>query len=299
VEFKPTIMNVTLTVADLARSVEFYETNLGLKPRKVEGAIAYLGAGAGDLLILEEHADAPRPGRTTGLFHTAFLLPSRAALARQLQHLAQLRTPIQGMADHLVSEAIYLADPEGNGIELYSDRPRSNWIYNAGQIRMTAEPLDVENLLAEAGSSEANWRGMPIDTTVGHIHLRVADVDAAETFYRQVLGFDLTTRYGRSASFLSVNGYHHHVGLNTWESLGAPPAPPGARGLKHFEVRLNALADLKRIEDVATKAGLPTRAIENGLGLRDPSGNSVIVRAAEGFNPQRDAAGGRVAPPEQ
>ncbi len=218
---------VALRVASLARSTDFYRQVLGLRVHREGDASAALGAGGDDLLRLEEDPAAPRPRGTTGLYHFALLLPSRRALARQLWRLLQAGVRPQGVADHLVSEAIYLADPDGNGIELYRDRPRDEWVYDGGQIRMTTDPLDLDGLLAELGDPEERLQGIAPGTVMGHVHLRVSDVAAAEAFYRDVLGFDVTTRFGSSASFLSKGGYHHHIGLNTWESLGAPAPPAG------------------------------------------------------------------------
>jgi catechol 2,3-dioxygenase len=249
---------VTLNVANLANSLGFYRDALGLKIHRNDGTSASLGAGGEDLLILEEHPGAARPRHSTGLFHFAILLPSRLELAKKLGHLVATRTPLQGMSDHLVSEAIYLADPEGNGIELYRDRPREDWIYDQSQLRMTTDPLDVDGLLAELDEDDDDhaYRAMPPEAVMGHVHLRVSDLPAAEAFYRDTLGFDVTTRYGNSASFLSKNGYHHHLGLNTWNSLGAPPPPPGSLGLKHFAIHDPTLTAPRT--------------------LLDPSGNQIV-----------------------
>ena len=279
VETRPqtTLGPVTLLVPDLGRSVEFYRTALGLKPRRVEGHTAGLGVGGEDLLVLEETSALPSPRRSTGLYHFAILLPSRPALARQLRHFVAERVPLQGMADHLVSEAIYLADPDGNGIEVYRDRPRREWIHDGDMLRMATDPLDADGLLTEPEGSDEPWTGMPPGTVMGHVHLRVSDLDEAETFYRKVLGLDVTTRYGEAASFLSSGGYHHHVGLNSWTSRGAPPPPAGAPGLRHFEFRASSHSELERIRAAAERFGLPAEALSQGLLLRDPSANRVLV----------------------
>jgi catechol 2,3-dioxygenase len=264
---------VTLNVANLANTLGFYRDALGLKIHRDNVTSASLGAGAEDLLTLEEHPAAPRPRHSTGLYHFAILLPSRLELAKKLGHLLATRTPLQGMSDHLVSEAVYLADPEGNGIELYRDRPRNEWIYDQGQLRMTTDPLDVDGLLAELDENddEDAYRAMPPETVMGHVHLRVSDLPAAEAFYRDTLGFDVTTRYGDAASFLSKNGYHHHLGLNTWNSLSAPSAPAGSLGLKHFLVRHN---DPKRLDQLRAGGAAPVGV---AVSIQDPSGNTLVL----------------------
>jgi catechol 2,3-dioxygenase len=223
---------VELTVRDLAGMLEFYQRSIGLKLLQRTGNIASLGVSDQVLLTLLEDRQARHPGRTTGLYHVAILLPSRVALARQLNHLVKTGVYLQGAADHLVSEALYLADPEGNGLELYRDRPRSQWPHEHGQLRMASDPLDIDGLLAEPQLHSEPWNGLPDGTVMGHVHLRVSDLPDAENFYRTVLGMDIMVRFGHSASFLSYGGYHHHIGINTWGSLGRPPAPTGSQGLK-------------------------------------------------------------------
>jgi catechol 2,3-dioxygenase len=268
-----------LRVADLDRQVAFYRDALGLSLARRDATSAALGAGGRDLILLEEHPGAPRPRRATGLYHLAILVPARRDLARALRHLAESRVPFQGFADHLVSEAIYLADAEGNGIEVYSDRPREEWIYDGGSLRMTTDPLDVEGLMGELQGAGEPWAGLPAGTRMGHVHLRVSDLAAAESFYRGLLGLDVTTRYGGGASFLSKEGYHHHLGLNTWESRGAPPPPEGALGLKSFRLHLPA-AEVRRIRAAAGEHGIAGEETDGGLLLRDPAGNAVELADA-------------------
>lgn len=275
----PVVGPVALTVADLDRQVGFYRDALGLAVHCQDGTSAALGAGGRDLVLLEERPDAPRPRRSTGLYHLAILLPARRDLARALRHLAEARVPFQGFADHLVSEAIYLADPEGNGIEVYRDRPREEWIYDGGNLRMTTDPLDVEGVMGELQGDGEPWAGLPAGTRMGHVHLRVSDLAAAEAFYRDLLGLDVTTRYGSGASFLSKEGYHHHLGLNTWESRGAAPPPEGALGLKSFRLHLPA-AEVRRIRTAAGERGIAAEETDGGLLLRDPAGNAVEIAAA-------------------
>ncbi len=267
---------VSLTVADLPRSLSFYTERLGFRLHARDGGAARLGAGGIDILELVESPRARRAPGTAGLYHFAVLLPSRAALARSLAHLAETHTPLQGAADHRVSEALYLADPEGNGIEIYRDRPRDEWVWDDGALRMTTDPLDVDALREEGAASPAARRGVPEGTILGHVHLHVAHIAPAERFYRDVLGFDLTTRYGATASFFSAGGYHHHVACNTWAGVGAPPRPEGALGLREFVVRLPDADEIERVLVRVRAAGV---SVEAPASVRDPSGNRVRLTA--------------------
>lgn len=274
-----TVGPVALIVRDLPRSLWFYEGGIGFQVRDRDESTARLGAGGPDLLELDGRPDATRAGQTTGLFHFAILVPTRRDLARALIHLGEVGIPLHGAADHLVSEALYLADPEGNGIEICRDRPREEWTWEGGALRMTTEPLDLDGVRAEIAGSSAPWSGMPAGTRIGHVHLRVAQIAAAEAFYHDVLGFDLTTRYGRSASFFSAGGYHHHVAVNTWTSLNAPPPPAGTAGLGHVVVRLPDSAELERVAARVRRAGVSIEEGTGGLLVRDPSGNGVLLSA--------------------
>jgi catechol 2,3-dioxygenase len=270
---------VHLRVADLDRAVSFYGGPVGLELRGGGPGVARLGAGDADLLVLHENAAAAAvaaAGPSTGLFHTAFLVPSRLELGRSLERLAAARVPLTGFSDHLVSEAIYLDDPEGNGIEIYRDRPRAEWPLQQGHIRMTTDPMDVEGVLSGAVSGRPTPGRVDAGTTVGHVHLRVADAVAAEAFYRDVVGLDAMARL-RGASFLAAGGYHHQLGLNHWGSLGASAPPPGARGLDHFELVVGDA--LEAVERRAGDRGLGRRR-DGGLELTDPSGNRVLLAAA-------------------
>src|SRR5687767_7666956 len=240
---------VHLTIASLDRSVGFYEGHLGFRTRQRSAATAALGAGDDDLLVLHEAASAPRVTRTTGLYHFAILVPSRLELAHSLQRLAGKRTPMQGFSDHGVSEAMYLADPDGNGIEVYRDRPRSEWPFAGGRLHMGADPLDLDGLLAELDGRGSVWSGLAPETRIGHVHLHVHRLADAERFYVDGLGFDVMQRWGTSALFLAVGGYHHHIGLNTWAGVGAPPPPPGAIGLRHFGLQLADQAAVTNVVD--------------------------------------------------
>src|SRR5262245_52154530 len=216
---------VHLTSADLDRAIRFYQTRLGLTLHRRDTSTASLGAGPGtdDLLVLTESASARRFHGVTGLYHFAILVPTRLDLAQSLRRLVDSGTVMQGFADHGVSEAIYLADPDGNGIEIYRDRPREQWPFGSdGQLQMGTLPLDVERLLNDLGKEPIWWPGLPAGTKMGHVHLHVSHLESSEQFYVNVLGFNLMQRYGHAALFVSAGGYHHHVGLNTWAGVGSP-----------------------------------------------------------------------------
>jgi catechol 2,3-dioxygenase len=275
------IASVHLTVANLARSLTFYQERLGLLVHRQANGVAALGAGDADLLVLHESPPAPprRPG-TTGLYHFAIVVPTRIDLARALRRLVGTRTMMQGFADHLVSEAIYLADPDGNGIEIYRDRPRQEWPYVDGRLQMGTEPLDVDGLLAAAGADRDG--GLPEGTRMGHVHLQVSNLDDAERFFREAIGFDLLMRYGSSAAFLSAGGYHHHIAVNTWAGAGAPAPPSGSIGLRHVVVRVPSPAALAGVRASLEAAGVPNEENEHSLAAPDSSGNLIVVTVAEG-----------------
>lgn len=228
------IARIRLAVRDLDRLRGFYATALGLTELAADGESATLGAGGRPLVELRRDAAArPRDPRGAGLFHTAFLLPSRAALGRWLRHAADADLSLQGAADHVVSEAVYLTDPEGNGIEVYADRPRDRWARDARGITMTTDPMDGAGVLAAA---DGPWRGAPDEMVIGHVHLQVGEIAAAESFYAGQLGFDVTYRVP-GALFLGAGGYHHHLAANVWNSRGAGPRAPGTTGLEAVVLR--------------------------------------------------------------
>ncbi len=264
---------VHLTIADLDRSVRFYEDRVGARVHRREDAMAALGTGGREWLVLHESSSAPRVRGTTGLYHFAILVPSRPDLARVFRHLVETQTPLQGLSDHVVSEAIYLADPDGNGIEIYRDRPRAEWLFVNGALQMGSEPLDVEGLVAEPGSS-APWDGLPDNTRVGHVHLHVSRLAEAERFYGEALGFDLVQRYAGTAAFLSAGGYHHHVGINTWVGAGAPPPPPGAVGLDHVVIAVPTEAALAGVSRSLAAAGVAHDSSNRLADRRRPVGQS-------------------------
>jgi catechol 2,3-dioxygenase len=231
------IGQVTLTVHDLDRVSDFYQRVVGLHLLRADAASASLGVGERTLVELRlDKAARARTHREAGLFHTAFLLPSRGDLGRWLGHGARLRTPLQGASDHLVSEALYLADPEGNGIEIYSDRPRESWSWQDDQVRMATEPLDMENLYAAGAGGE--WKGFPPGSTIGHVHLQVGALPPAEAFYAGTLGLDVTCRYP-GGTFYAADGYHHHLATNIWGSRGAPVREMPSTGLTELQLLLS------------------------------------------------------------
>lgn len=264
-----TIGPITLAVSAITEVQRFYTEGLGLQILANSETSCLLGLDGLPFIQLEVTPGAVAHPRAPGLFHIAFLLPSRPALALQLRHLAECGIRLQGASDHLVSEALYLADPEGNGIELYCDRPRSEWPYRNGELQMATEPLDLNDLLA-AATPGAAWTKMPTGTIPGHIHLQVNDVAAATAFYRDLIGLDLTATYGASAAFLSYDGYHHHLAVNCWNSRGAAPAT--GLGLKQFELRVKKLSEIEARLEAHSVRFTPDSA---GLVTNDPSGNQL------------------------
>ncbi len=273
--------SVTLTVADLRRAIEFYEHVLGLRvrSRKDDLDAAALSAGGEELLVLREQPGARRAGRHAGLYHVALLYPSREELARAAVRLASTHTPIQGASDHGTHEAIYLADPDGNGLELAADRPRERWpdisdqrLYSAGP-----QPLDLESLLALGhGEPRADAaKGLRI----GHVHLHVGDTATALRFYTEAIGFEKVVELGRSAAFVAVGGYHHHLAFNTWRGEGVPPAPADAVGLVHWTICLPSTADLAAVRERLDRSGVGYAIRDAALLVRDPSGNAVLIEA--------------------
>ena len=272
---------VHLTVADLDRSLAYYDRIVGLQLHGRENGTARLGTGGEDLLVLYEQPGAEPAPRNTGLFHFALLLPARADLARWLVHAANEQVPLEGLSDHLVSEAIYLRDPDWHGIEIYSDRPRSTWEREGEYVRMATLPLDVQDLVGSLDGGESEFERLPRDTTMGHVHLQVADVGATEDFYAGTLGFDVQARYGAQATFLSAGGYHHHLGANIWNSAGASPAPEGAAALRHAVVFLPDDDERSRVADLVADTGQePERLDDGGIVVRDPAQNALLLDVA-------------------
>lgn len=270
------IGRVRLKARDLESVSRFYRDVIGLTPLSENGAEVTLGVGETALLdIVGDRSLTLSDRREAGLFHTAFLLPSRADLGRWLAFASAAGVTLQGASDHAVSEAIYLADPEGNGVEIYADRPPSLWPTRDGEIRMVSERLDLDDLIA-AGTG-GQWRGTPEGGTIGHVHLQVGDTALAERFYGDVLGFGVTCRYP-GASFFGAGGYHHQLAANVWNSRGAGPRSGGRTGLDAFEIVFNDPAIRAAIEARAVAAGAAVEARENGLSvLRDPWGTAAVL----------------------
>jgi catechol 2,3-dioxygenase len=276
--------SVTLKVGDLRRSLAFYAGQLGLAVLQEGEGRVVLGAGKRPIVALEEARGAqPQPPRTTGLYHAAILFPDRRSLGIKIAQLASAGIGV-GQGDHLVSEAFYLSDPDGNGLELYRDRPRSEWQWDGETVRMATDPVDVEGMFAEIGDLDAAMGRpeAPEGAKLGHMHLRVGDIALAEKYYVDTLGFDVTARWP-GALFVSAGGYHHHVGLNTWQSRGAPPAPEDSAGLREFSLVLPDVAEVERVAERATVAGFAMSREGDTVLLRDPFENRIrLVRRETG-----------------
>lgn len=267
---------VHLDVADLARAVAWYERALGLHVHEHGESLARLGDGRSVVLVLHEDRGARPAGRTSGLYHYALLFATREELARAALRLSATQTPIQGASDHATHEAIYLADADGNGIELAADRPRSAWPEHLGYAGGPA-PLDFEGLMATvAGEQLRPWVGEGL--RVGHLHLHVGDVDEGLRFYRDAVGFEVQANLG-SAAFVSAGGYHHHLGFNVWNGVGAPAPPPHSVGLHAWSVVLPA-ADLAALRTRLQDAGHELCDLPGGFGVRDPWGSRLEVTTA-------------------
>jgi catechol 2,3-dioxygenase len=268
--------SVTLRVADLQRSIDFYTSIIGLQVvGQAENDGASLGTGGQPILHLREVLGAARtPKHVTGLYHAAILLPNRKALASTVYHLHQ--SGIQfGYADHLVSEAFYLSDPDGSGLELYRDRPREEWGWENGSVKMDNAPIDFDSLFAEL-NGDASWSGLPEGTNLGHMHLQIGDTAKAEAFYHGILGFDVVARW-TGALFVSAGGYHHHLGLNTWNSRNAPPAPSTAAGLESFSI---LLPDQSALDELVERLKVAQIEIDtrDEISIRDPWQNRLVLK---------------------
>jgi catechol 2,3-dioxygenase len=269
------IGTVRLKVRDPEAVAAFYQRVLGLGTIEARDSRVVLGSGATPLLELEGDANlARRDPRQAGLFHTAFLMPTRGDLARWLAHAAAAKVPLHGASDHIVSEAIYLADPEGNGIEVYADRPLARWREASGELRMATDPLDLQDLLRQAG--DRAWTGFPAGGSIGHVHLQVGDTEAADRFYRDVLGFDIAARYP-GASFYGSGGYHHQLAGNVWNSRRAGQRPDGMAGLDSVGIILRDAATLDGIGARAAAAGLSVARSDGALSLPDPWGTRITL----------------------
>lgn len=274
---------VHLTVTDLDRSVAWYEAALGLQVhrRDHDAGVAALGTGEEDVLVLHEDAAATPPSRrSSGLYHYALLFPTREELARVALRLAAARTPIQGASDHGTHEAIYLPDPDGNGIELAADRPREQWPSPEEEFsRGGPMPLDFDALLATVeGEGPVAPQARP-GLRVGHLHLHVGGIPEALAFYRDAIGFDVWAMMP-TAAFVSAGGYHHHLGLNTWRGVGAAPQQPGVVGLRHWTIVLASVDDVAEVRARVREAGVEAIDVAGGFAVTDPFGMTVHVVVA-------------------
>jgi catechol 2,3-dioxygenase len=271
---------VTLSVADLDRSVDYYANAIGLDVNERADGRARMGVPGRDLVVLEEEPGA-RPGRgaNTGLFHLALLLPERRDLARWLAHAAGSGVRLTGASDHYVSEALYLQDPDAHGIEIYRDRPPDTWTRAAdGSLNIGTEALDLHDLMSAHDSSQPFER-MPDGTVMGHIHLQVAHLPEAREFYTDLLGLDVTMEIPGQASFLSTAGYHHHLGMNVWAGVGAPPPPPGQAAMRRAALEVEGDDELDRIEARLSDAGSEPVREGSRLLVEDPSRNPLELRS--------------------
>ena len=231
------VSRLALKARDADALAKFYKEVVGLAEIARAPGHVTLGAGGRPLLEIEASLSAkPDDPRSAGLFHTAFLLPTRADLARWVRYAMEKKIPIDGASDHFVSEALYLTDPEGNGIEIYADRPHEQWKWNGSSVDMGTVRLDIPDLVSEIGKNDAGWKGAPENSIIGHVHLRVGNQADAERWWREKLGFDAVADYGDAAVFLSTGGYHHHIGANSWHSAGAGRRDPDRTGLAWVEL---------------------------------------------------------------
>ncbi|KQV63794.1 glyoxalase [Rhizobium sp. Root1220] len=267
-----------LIVRDLGLVSSFYQSMLGLKVLEKTASGEVLGVDGTPLLTLTTGTDVrAAPRNAAGLFHTAFLMPNRTELARWLRHAANNNVTLDGASDHLVSEAIYLADPEGNGIEIYADRPHEQWKFHQdGQVEMATLRLDLQSLYESA--PQDSWNGMADGTAIGHIHLQVGNIPEADTFYRDVLGLKLMARYP-GASFFATGDYHHHVAANIWNSRGAGARADGMTGLSDYALRFNDKAALDTAVAKLDELEIKSERRDGGVFLRDPWGIGLTLSA--------------------
>ena len=272
---------VHLDVTELDRSVDFYRDAIGLRLHRREDGVAAMGAGGEDVLLLYEEPEARRAGRHAGLYHFALLFPSREELAHAALRLAETKAPIQGASDHGTHEAIYLPDPDGNGIELAADRPREEWPRPL-EFAGGPHPLDLDGLLNAVQGEEVRREANP-GLVVGHLHLHVGDLQRGLDFYRDTLGFELVTLIPGAAAFVAAGGYHHHLGFNVWRGVGVPPAPAGRVGLRHWTVVLDDQEEVEAVRERVRDAGIETGDRDGGgLIVRDPWNIAVVFVAGTG-----------------
>lgn len=272
---------VYLRVSDLERSLAFYRDLLGLHPLPAREGTTFLATASGGppiLALTPTPGAVPRPPRTVGLYHFALLCPERLDLARAVHRLLECRWPLEGAADHGVSEAIYLADPDGNGVEIYADRPVDLWRWESGEVVMRTWPLDLPGLLIHFRDELGDWSGLAAGTTVGHIHLHVSDLERAESFYHDLLGFEVTTRAYPGSLFLAADGYHHHIGLNTWTTPAGARSPVPTAGLEAFEIIIPDPVVVDRIHHDAIRHDIRIEPADPGWRLLDQDDGVILLR---------------------
>ncbi len=271
---------VTLSVANLDRSLAYYHDRIGLRLLDSASGRVTLGAGDTPLLHLVEEPGARRARGVTGLYHFAIRVPSRQSLARVIQHIIETQTPVTGASDHGVSEALYLSDPDGHGIEIYRDRPRDQWLDAKGEMVMFTDHLDIESILSELADDNFSWNGIDQAADMGHVHLHVADIASSEAFYLGLIGFEKPFKgIGiPSASFVSAGGYHHHLGMNLWAGAGAPPPSQGMARLLRYEILFPDSGALQPVLSRLAEAGVPVVTGDGGWAVEDPSSNSILLR---------------------
>ncbi len=270
------VTNVELKVSDLQRSLTYYQDIIGFKVLHQESHKATLTADGHTALltIIQPETVEEKQRMTTGLYHFALLLPTRRDLANIITHFHEKGVYL-GASDHAVSEALYLNDPDHNGIEVYVDRPESEWTWYVDQVHMVTEPLNIRSILEEGNG---NWNGLPGGTVMGHIHLSVSNLAEAEQFYTNGLGYDIVSRYGTQALFISTGRYHHHIGLNTWHSENAPKLGENQVGLKTFSLRLDNEEQASSMKANLRAMGAPVIDIDGGFQTEDPAGNTVLLK---------------------
>ncbi|ANF96844.1 VOC family protein [Paenibacillus bovis] len=272
---------VKIKVSQLERSIVYYTEVIGLQVLQQDDTTAHLSAdGIHPIVIIKEIANAVilPPQSAAGLYHFAILLPDRVSLGLALRNLLQHRQNI-GQGDHLVSEALYLNDPDNNGIEIYADRPKETWQKDEhGYIIMGTEPVDVEGLLELAEGK--TWTGLPAGTKIGHVHFHVSDLSEARRFYVDVLGFEMMLTDNRSVAFIAAGGYHHHLGLNTWAGVGVKKAPANAAGIDYYSLQLPDRQALDEVKARVRSAGIPADEEEQFLWVTDPSHIRILFYTA-------------------
>jgi catechol 2,3-dioxygenase len=274
---------VTIRVADAERSLAFYRDMIGLHVIERTRTRIALGAGGRAFLFLEVRPDTtPRPDETTGLYHFAILVPDRPSLGGVLARIMASRIRL-GASDHLVSEALYIWDPDNNGVEVYRDRPREQWVWEQGAVRMATLPMDRQSVLSEGLAAGTEREPLPVDTRMGHVHLQVGDLAEAKHFYGDLFGFEQTSGRG-GAIFLSAGGYHHHLGCNIWHSDGRPRPPKDAAGLEEFTVELPDADSVAAARVRFEGAGVSTEPASSGFRVRDPWGIAMRVLLADAIS---------------